>query len=270
MVNQTSTLRKHVFASLEDADKTWANENVGFANCSVDRIVPPSDAKDSGTPLDVGVEGFYEWVVDENALQRTRPDVHLKGVRLTTDLQAYVERKLFTLNCGHAITAYLGFLRGYTTIDEAIRDDGILRTVRAALLDEGGAALRKRHKFDDDEYRQYVEKTLERFANPRLKDEIVRVARQPLRKLEKGDRLLGPACMARDYGLPIDNLAKGIAATFLYEVPEDKQSVELQKKIEKLGIEKAVAEITGFGEDSEEHRKVIGAYHALRKTDTRC
>lgn len=269
MVNQTSTLRKHVFAALADDDKSWVGENVGFANCSVDRIVPPFDPKDGGSALDVGVEGFYEWVVDENALHRTPLDVRLKGIRLTSDLQAYIERKLFTLNCGHAITAYLGFLKGYATIDEAIRDDGIRGTVRNALLNEGGAALRRRHNFDEKEYGQYVEKTLDRFANPKLKDDVVRVGRQPLRKLEKGDRLLGPAHMAREYGLPIDNLAKGIAAAFLYDVPDDKQSVELQKKVEQQGIEKAVAEITGFEEGSEEHRKILDAYAALRKHDTK-
>ncbi|KAI0328859.1 mannitol dehydrogenase domain-containing protein [Cubamyces sp. BRFM 1775] len=266
MINQTSTLREHVFQNLAEEDKAWVEEHVGFANCSVDRIVPPFDPKDSSTPLDVGVEGFYEWVVDEKALQRTRPDVKLKGVRLTTDLQAYIERKLFTLNCGHAITAYLGFLKGYSTIDEAIRDEDIRETVRRALFNEGGAALRKKHKFDEQEYTQYVEKTIARFGNPKLKDEIVRVGRQPLRKLAKGDRLLGPAYMAREYKLPIDNLAKGIAAAFLYEVPDDKQSVDLQKKIQEQGIEKAVVEITGFSEGSEEHRKILDAYRALQKT----
>ncbi|KAL7280166.1 hypothetical protein ACG7TL_006585 [Trametes sanguinea] len=269
MINQTTTLRNHVYEHLADDDKEWVEENIGFANCSVDRIVPPFDPKDSATPLDVGVEGFYEWVVDEKALRRTRPDVKLKGVKLTTSLDAYIERKLFTLNCGHAITAYLGFLKGYNTIDEAIRDEDIRETVRRALLNEGGAALRKKHNFDEDEYRQYVEKTMERFANPRLKDEIVRVGRQPLRKLAKGDRLLGPAYMARKYGLPIDNLAKGIAAAFLYEVPDDKQSVELQKIVEKDGIENAVADITGFQKGSKEHRKVVDAYHALSKIDAR-
>ncbi|CDO68268.1 hypothetical protein BN946_scf184842.g31 [Trametes cinnabarina] len=269
MINQTTTLRNHVFEHLTDEDKAWVEENVGFANCSVDRIVPPFDPKNSSTPLDVGVEGFYEWVVDEKALHRTRPDVKLKGVKLTASLDAYIERKLFTLNCGHAITAYLGFLKGYNTIDEAIRDEEIRDTVRNALLNEGGAALRRKHKFDEEEYRQYVEKTMERFANPRLKDEIVRVGRQPLRKLAKGDRLLGPAYMARQYGLPIDNLAKGIAAAFLYEVPDDKQSVELQKKIDNIGIEQAVAEVTGFQKGSKEHRKIVDAYHSLRKTDTR-
>ncbi|OSD07545.1 mannitol dehydrogenase domain-containing protein [Trametes coccinea BRFM310] len=269
MINQTTTLRNHVYEHLADDDKEWVEENIGFANCSVDRIVPPFDPKDSATPLDVGVEGFYEWVVDEKALRRTRPDVKLKGVKLTTSLDAYIERKLFTLNCGHAITAYLGFLKGYNTIDEAIRDEDIRETVRKALLNEGGAALWKKHNFDEDEYRQYVEKTMERFANPRLKDEIVRVGRQPLRKLAKGDRLLGPAYMAREYSLPIDNLAKGIAAAFLYEMPDDKQSVELQKKVEKDGIEHAVAEITGFDKGSKEHRKVVDAYHALSKIDVR-
>lgn len=169
MVNQTSTLRKHIIAALADNDKSWVKENVGFANCSVDRIVPPFDPKDGGSELDVGVEGFYEWVVDKNALHRTPLDVRLKGVRLTSDLQAYIERKLFTLNCGHAITAYLGFLKGYATIDEAIRDDEIREAVRNALLNEGGAALQRRHKFDEKEYGQYVEKTLDRFANPKLK-----------------------------------------------------------------------------------------------------
>ncbi|KAI0373762.1 mannitol dehydrogenase domain-containing protein [Pilatotrama ljubarskyi] len=271
MVNQTTTLRNHVLAALADYAETraWVEQNVGFANCSVDRIVPPFDPKDNSSPLDVGVEGFYEWVVDEKALRRTRPAVQLKGIRLTEDLEAYIERKLFTLNCGHAITAYLGYLKGYSTIDEAIRDQEIRDTVRNALLNEGGAALRKKHKFDEQEYREYVEKVMERFANPKLKDDIVRVGRQPLRKLEKGDRLLGPAYMAREYGLPIDNLAKGIAAAFLYEVPEDKQSVELQKKIEQQGIEKAITEITGFAKGSEEHRKTLDAYHALKKADKR-
>ncbi|KAI8978811.1 mannitol dehydrogenase domain-containing protein [Trametes punicea] len=265
IINQTAKLRNHVFEHLGDEDKAWVEENVGFANCSVDRIVPPFDPKDSNTPLDVGVEGFYEWVVDEKALHRTRPDVKLKGVSLTTNLQAYIERKLFTLNCGHAIAAYLGFSKGYSTIDEAIRDEEIRDTVRNALLNEGGAALRKKHKFDEQEYGQYVEKTMARFANPKLKDEIVRVGRQPLRKLEKNDRLLGPAYMAREYGFPIDNLAKGIAAAFLYEVPDDKQSVELQKKVDQRGIEKVISEITGFDEGSEEHRKIIDAYQALRR-----
>ncbi|TFK81837.1 mannitol-1-phosphate 5-dehydrogenase [Polyporus arcularius HHB13444] len=265
MINQTSTLRNYVFDHLSDDDKQWVKENVGFANCSVDRIVPPYDPKDSDTPLDVGVEGFYEWVVDKDALQRTPPNIQLKGVKLTSELDAYIERKLFTLNCGHAISAYLGFLKGYKTIDQAVRDEEIRAVVHAALWDEAGAALRRKHKFDEGEYREYVEKIMERFSNPRLKDEVTRVGREPLRKLAKGDRLLGPTTMALEYGLPTDNLSKGIAAAFLFDYEEDKQAVELQKRVEKEGIEKVVADITGFEQGGKEHGTILEAHEELRK-----
>ncbi|KAI0700009.1 mannitol-1-phosphate 5-dehydrogenase [Cerioporus squamosus] len=258
MINQTTTLRNHVFEHLSDDDKQWVKENVGFANCSVDRIVPPYDPKDSDNPLDVGVEGFYEWVVDKDALQQTPPN-------LTTELDAYIERKLFTLNCGHAISAYLGFLKGHKTIDEAVRDDEIRAVVHAALWNEAGAALRRKHKFDEDEYRQYVEKIMDRFSNPRLKDEVTRVGREPLRKLAKGDRLLGPTAMALEYGLPTDNLSKGIAAALLFDHDEDMQAMDLQKRVEKEGIEKVVADITGFEQGSKEHGKILEAYEELRK-----
>ncbi|KAM5538686.1 hypothetical protein V8D89_007715 [Ganoderma adspersum] len=266
VINQTTLLREYVFKTLSDEDKAWVDENVGFADCSVDRIVPPYESDGHDSPLDVGVEDFYEWVVDEGALRRT--PVRLKGVKLTKDLQAYVERKLFTLNCGHAIIAYLGFLKRHSTIDTAVADQEIRDIVYTALRDEAGAALMRRHQFDEAEYGQYVDKIMERFANPLLKDDVVRVGREPLRKLSKGDRLLGPTSMALEFGLPTDNLSIGIAAAFLYDVPEDTQSVELQDRIKREGISKVVADVTGFEEGGEEHRKVIAAYQQFRSKYT--
>ncbi|KAI1794851.1 mannitol-1-phosphate 5-dehydrogenase [Ganoderma leucocontextum] len=262
VINQTTLLREHVFKTLSDEDKAWVDDTIGFADCSVDRIVPPYESSGRGSPLDVGVEGFYEWVVDEGALRRT--PIRLKGVKLTKDLRAYVERKLFTLNCGHAIIAYLGFLKGHNTIHTAVHDKEIHDIVHAALRDEAGAALMRRHQFDEAEYGQYVDKIMERFANPRLKDDVVRVGREPLRKLSKGDRLLGPTSMALEFGLPIDNLSMGIAAAFLYDVPEDKQSVELQNRVKREGISKVVADVTGFEEGGKEHRKITHAYQRFR------
>ena len=266
-LHQTTLLREHVLAALAEHPSTdaWAREYVGFANCSVDRIVPPYKPADEDGPLDVGVEGFYEWVVDERALHRTRPAVDLKGVRLTSSVDAYVERKLFTLNCGHAIAAYLGFLKGCTTVDEAVRDGEVHETVRGALWGEAGAALIRKHGFDAGEYEKYVEQIMERFANPRLKDVVVRVGREPLRKLSRGDRLLGPLAMAREYGLSTARLCKGIAAGFLYDVRDDPQSADLQERIKAKGIEKAITDITEYVEGSDEHAQILEAYQELRR-----
>jgi mannitol-1-phosphate 5-dehydrogenase len=265
MVGGTALLAGHVSQHLSPEDKSWVDQHIGFANCSVDRIVPPAKPEDN--PLDVVVEGFYEWVVDQTGLKSTiEPKV--EGMKLTGDLSGYIERKLFTLNCGHAIAAYLGNLKGYKTIDQAIRDPQIRSIVRGAMV-EGGAALVKKHGFNPSEHEKYVDKIVTRFENSKLKDDVVRVGRQPLRKLGKADRLVGPTNMAKGYGFPIDNLTQGIAAAFLYDVEEDEQSVELQQKLAKVGIAKAVEEIAGFQEGSEEHRLVVEAYGDLGRNHNR-
>jgi len=262
MVGQTETLGKYVQSHLSDEENVWLSANIGFANCSVDRIVPAPSTPHAENPLDVGVEEFSEWAVDKTALPAPI-DPPVQGMVLTDSLQAYIERKLFTLNCGHAIAAYLGFAHGLDRIDQALENQQILEDVRGALR-EGGAALVKKHGLDAKEHERYVERVLARFANPKLHDDVERVGRQPLRKLAKGDRLLGPTVMAREYGLPIDHLARGIAAAFLFDVKSDPQSVELIGKVDQVGIERAVAEYTGFEADSDVHGKIVSAYKTLK------
>jgi mannitol-1-phosphate 5-dehydrogenase len=262
MVDQTETLGKYVQSHLSDEENAWLAKNIGFANCSVDRIVPEPSNSDHENPLDVGVEDFSEWVVDKTML-RAPIDPPVQGMTLTDSLRAYIERKLFTLNCGHAIAAYLGFVHGLARIDQALANEAIFENVRGALR-ESSAALVKKHGFDAKEHEQYVERVLARFVNPKLHDDVVRVGRQPLRKLAKGDRLLGPTMMARQYGLPIENLARGIAAAFLFDVKDDPQSVELTGEVDKVGIELAVPAHTGFEDGSEEHRMIVAAYKELK------
>ena len=81
--------------------------------------MPPA-APDADDPLAVTVEEFSEWIVDRTQLKGWTHDV--AGMELTDNLMAFVERKLFTLNTGHAITAYLGFVAGHATIRDAISD----------------------------------------------------------------------------------------------------------------------------------------------------
>jgi mannitol-1-phosphate 5-dehydrogenase len=259
MVRQTAEFSRLVYQHLPAEDQSWVDRHVGFANCSVDRIVPPGELKRGS--LDVHVEEFYEWIVDSTAL-RTPIEPEVKGMELTCDLDAYVERKLFTLNCGHAITAYLGFVRQHRTVHQAIEDPQIRNVVRGAM-DEAGAALIKKHNFDHIAHAEYIESILKRIADPNLADTVVRVGRQPLRKLSRTDRLLGPTHLAREYRLPVDHLMRGIATVFLYDVKEDEESVELQDKVKRMGIGKTVAEVTGFWEGSEEHIKVVEAYRDL-------
>ncbi|MFB0975881.1 MAG: mannitol-1-phosphate 5-dehydrogenase, partial [Tolumonas sp.] len=198
MVRGTSQLKQAVLAELPQQYHDLLEQYVGFVDSAVDRIVPPAAANDED-PLAVTVESFSEWIVDKNQFKGDIPPV--QGMELTDNLLAYVERKLFTLNTGHIVTAYLGKLAGYKTIREAIADEAIQNTVRQAMQ-QSGEVLVNRYGFDRQLHPAYIEKILTRFANPYLVDEIDRVGRQPLRKLGAEDRLVKPLLGTLEYGLP--------------------------------------------------------------------
>lgn len=256
----SSLLHDEVLKHLtSEEDKKYVAEKIGFPNCAVDRIVPPFSEESEGI-LAVGVENFHEWIVDETALKG--PKLNIPGMQLTDNLIAFVQRKLFTLNTGHAICAYLGFLKGYSTVDEALGDKRIEEIVRGAML-ESGAALCKKHGFDPKEHEKYIDKIQSRFHNPYIHDDVVRVGREPMRKLAPDDRLIGPVKMAEEYGLKYDNLIKGIAAALRYENSDDSQSEDLKALIKEKGLAKAVAEVTGFEEDTHENSEILSSYEAL-------
>lgn len=239
-VRATSRLKASVYEALDAPTAAWAERTVGFADCSVDRIVPPVRSEN---PIDVVVENFYEWNVEEKSFVGGAP--HIEGMNLADNLLAYIERKLFTLNTGHAITAYLGRMKGLATIDESIADPAIFAIVKEAMQ-QSGQALVEKFGFDRDAHFKYIDKIIGRFKNPYLKDDVARVGREPLRKLSSTDRLVKPMMTAREYGLPCDKLLLGIGAALHYNNPEDPQSVKMQELIAAKGLRQAVSEITSI------------------------
>ena len=243
-IRATSQLKAAVYERLSEEGKAYADECVGFADCAVDRIVPPVK---SANFIDVVVESYFEWDVEKSGFKGEIPVI--PGMTLVDDLMAYIERKLFTLNTAHCITAYLGKLRGLATIDQAIADPEIFAVVYAAMK-ESGAGLVKKYGFDADKHAAYIEKIIGRFKNPYLQDDVTRVGREPLRKLSPTDRLISPLSTAVGFGLPVDHLIVGIGAALRYDNPEDKQSVELQAKIAEAGVRAAAAEVTGLTDEA--------------------
>ncbi len=189
--------------------------------------------------------------------------INIPGMELTDNLMAFVERKLFTLNTGHAITAYLGKLAGHQTIRDAILDEKIRAVVKGAM-EESGAVLIKRYGFDADKHAAYIQKILGRFENPYLKDDVERVGRQPLRKLSAGDRLIKPLLGTLEYGLPHKNLIEGIAAAMHFRSEDDPQAQELAALIADKGPQAALAEISGLDANSEVVSEAVTAYKAMQ------
>jgi mannitol-1-phosphate 5-dehydrogenase len=217
-------------------------ERARFANSAIDRIVPGQDPE---AGLNVKIESFYEWVVDKTPF---KPYEHpnIKGVHWVDDLQPYIERKLFTVNTGHAAAAYHGYNRGAKTIFEALNDPVINAEVNKALAETSKLIVEK-HGIPLEEQKAYVEKIIKRISNPHLEDTVVRVGRAPLRKLSRKERFIGPASQLVERGYPVDALLDAIEAAFKFQnVEGDEESVELAEILKTNSAEAATEKITGL------------------------
>ncbi len=194
-----------------------------FANTTVDRIVPAQPA-DGG--VDVTVEPYFEWAIESGPFGDSLP--RIPGAHFVGDLAPFIERKLFTVNTGHAATAYFGARVGVERISDALADPDIAARVSAAL-EETSAVLVAEHGLDPDDLAAYRAKILDRFRNPALIDTVQRVGRQPLRKISRNERFIGPAAMAAERGLSADALVAAVAAALEFDDADDEQSVELQR-----------------------------------------
>lgn len=257
-IRASTQLKAEVLKHLNSEETAYVEQYVGFPDCSVDRIVPPVKSENF---TDVVVESFFEWNVEKDSFKGKVPDI--SGMNMADNLIAYIERKLFTLNTGHAITAYLGYLKGYQTIDESIGDEKIYAIVKSAMR-ESGMGLIEKYGFNQDTHFQYIDKIINRLKNPMLKDDLTRVCREPLRKLSPDDRLIKPLLIARNYGFGVENLVLGIGAALHYENADDKQSTQLQLLIREKGLKAAVAEVTNIDLNDGLLDDIQLAYHSIK------
>ncbi|MFM6971698.1 MAG: mannitol-1-phosphate 5-dehydrogenase [Rhodoluna sp.] len=237
-IRATDTLKSEILA----IDSSLAAK-ARFANTAVDRIVPPQK---SGLGLDVLVEAFSEWVIDTSTLDDLTPTI--PGAHFVEDLDPYIERKLFTVNTGHATLAYVGQQHGLETIVQSISNPAV-KDVMVRALGETSEVLVQRHGFSAPEHKKYVDKTIDRFTNPDLDDPVTRVGREPARKLARHDRLVGPAAYLAEQGKEPVALLEAIDAALVFHDAGDEGVEKLQKQLKDLSAKEFVSAVMGLEAD---------------------
>jgi len=218
------------------------HERARYANSAIDRIVP---AQDPEAGLDVKLEKFYEWVVDASPFHDHEPPA-IKGIKWVDDLIPYIERKLFTVNTGHAAAAYHGYYHQKTTVFDALQDPKILDEVKRALAETSSLIVGK-HGIEEQEQKDYVQKIITRIGNPHLEDAVERVGRAPLRKLSRKERFIGPAAELAENGKDFAALLDAAEMAFRFQnVEGDEESAELATIMAKNTPEEVVEKVCGL------------------------
>ena len=263
MIGATDTLAGFIKDSKNTPQDRLSSitDRARFANSAIDRIVPGQDP-DAG--LNVKIESFYEWVVDETPFKPHGPP-KVSAIKWVDDLVPYIERKLFTVNTGHAAAAYYGYARGKKTIAEALEDKEIHDIVHECLAETSHLIVNK-HGISVQEQKDYVEKIIKRISNPHLEDVVERVGRAPLRKLGRQERFVGPAHHLAEQGDKYTALLGAMEQAFKFvNVEGDDESVELGRKLKSQDADTVVAGVCGLQKGDKMFSEVTKIVEKLQK-----
>ena len=236
MNNGSTVLRTYLLEGFPADLRPALEQRFGFVDTMISRVVArPRD------PLSLLGEAYSEWTADCHAFRGTdRPAI--ETLEWVEHQDRYLQRKLYIHNTGHATLGYLGFIAGYTYVHEAAQDARIMDVCKRAIA-ESGWAIEKEHGFTADEILRYRNALTDKCVCAELPDELLRVVREPLRKLGPDERFFGPLQLMLRHGRDPEYLLYGLCAALLAEIPGDDQSQTIRTLLRERGVGAVLAEL---------------------------
>lgn len=198
-------------------------EYVGLVETSIGKMVPiMSDADRASDPLLVFAEAYNNLICDANGFRNPVPDV--PGLEPRANMKAYVDRKSFIHNLGHALCAYLGYLEDPSLrfTWEAVEHPVVGPAVRAGMWESGQALIQAYpEEFNATNQAAHIDDLISRFGNQALGDTLHRVGRDLTRKLSREDRVIGALLCDLQHGVTPEYTALCAAAGMHFRAPDE-------------------------------------------------
>lgn len=237
---------------------------VGFIESSIGKMVPIMKREDlEKDPLWVFAEPYNTLIIDRVGFRGTLPES--PNIKPVNNITAYVDRKLFIHNLGHAAAAYIGYINhpDAITIAQIMEDETCKRIVRDAMT-ESAVALNR--AYPDDllmpDLMAHIDDLLLRFANHALGDTLFRVGRDLPRKLHVNDRLLGAMLLAEKHQCPNKAIAQAAAAAFRFRATDENgqmapSDIDFLTLFKENGPEAALAQFAGLTPNVTAHQAIF-------------
>ncbi len=251
-----------LYPYLNEEEREFACHYLGLVETVIARMVPViEEEKRKKDPLYIKVEDYHLLPADKKAFKGDIPS--LRGLKPVENIKAWEDRKLYIHNLGHAIFAYLGYLKKYHYIYEGVEDKWI-KEICLKVWDECRKGLIRDYGFKEKELQEHQEDLLQRFSNRALGDTVYRVARDPIRKLGPEERLIGGLRYIQKHKGNFEPLTWAAASALLYDYPEDKEACILQERIKREGIVKILQSISQLDPKEEATRLIQEKYSLLK------
>jgi len=203
-------VRQVLLEEANEEERRLIEERLGIAQAQVLRsCIEPTGNQH---PLTVQIQDHWTLPLDGDAL---RTDISIEGFEKKADFERELTRKLFTYNCVNAMVCYIGHLSGYEWLADAANDPMIAELALQAGR-ESSAALVAAYGFEAEEQEMWCNRALEKYQDESIRDPIERNARDPMRKLGRAERLLGPVHLCIEHDLPYQTLMIGVVAALRY------------------------------------------------------
>ena len=195
----------------------------GLIETSIGKMVPIIPFADiEKDPLVVFAEPYNSLILDGKSFKTPIPDV--KGLAPKSNIKAWVDRKAFIHNLGHATAAYYGHFLHPEMIYmyEILEDNRVLDFTRGVMM-QSARVLNKIYSEDlpIKELEDHVDDLLNRFRNRALQDTIFRVGQDLTRKLAPDDRFMGAIKLAGEVNLPHDLIIEAMSFGFLFRATDE-------------------------------------------------
>jgi len=226
-----TAVRESLLNGASAKDVKRITENLGIAQAQVLRsCIEPTEHQH---PLSIQIQDHWTLPLDGDAL---RTPIHIEGFERKPNFERELTRKLFTYNCVNAMVCYLGHAAGYEWLADAA-NNATIADIALQAGRESSAALVAAYGFDEEEQRLWCNRALEKYQDETIRDPIERNARDPVRKLSRNERLLGPIHLCMEQNLPHQTLLLGVAAALRYpgaKMAETLPTGEAEKRLESL------------------------------------
>jgi mannitol-1-phosphate 5-dehydrogenase len=205
---------------------------VGLIETSIGKMVPIMPlAEIEKDPLMVFAEPYNTLILDGRGFKSPIPDV--KGLAPKKNIKAWVDRKAFIHNLGHATAAYYGhfYHRDAIYMYEVLEDQKIYSLTKEVMLQSAAILLKV---YPDDftfaDLEEHIDDLLHRFMNRALQDTVFRVGQDLPRKLGSDDRFMGAIHLAMNNDMPFDLIIKAMAYGFFFEAKDEEGNLFIADK----------------------------------------